>query len=439
MSTLDRMSGILPDTATVNGKGHLAIGACDTVDLASQYGTPLYIFDEDTVRRNCARFVAEFGRRYQETSVIYAAKAYISPALAHILQDEGLGLDVVSGGELSIARSADFPMERVYFHGNNKQQDEIDLAIACGVGRIVVDNIHELGMLDRAAKKAGASKEIMLRLTPGIDAHTHQHIATGILDTKFGFPIASGQAEEAVVAATKASNLKLIGLHAHIGSLIYSAEPYEAAIDVVLRFAASMKKHGLSLKEFSPGGGFAVQYTLDKPAPDISYYAEAIANAVRSKCSEFGLEPPLLIVEPGRAIVARAGVSLCGVGSIKEIPGVRKYVAVDGGMADNIRPALYGSRYEALLANKTSGKPAERTTIAGKFCESGDILARDASLPRVEPGDLVAIPVTGAYCLPMASNYNASLKPAVVMVREGRSRLIRRRERYEDLLQYDGE
>jgi len=424
MSVLERMSGILPDTAAVN-KGHLAIGGCDTVDLAGRYGTPLYIFDELTLRHNCMRFVAEYGRRYQETRVIYAAKAYISPALAHILQDEGLGLDVVSGGELSIAKSAGFPMESVYFHGNNKQQEEIDLAIASGVGRIVVDNTYELGMLDRAAKKAGVTRDIMLRLTPGIDAHTHQHIATGILDTKFGFPIASGQAEEAVAAAMKASNLNLVGLHAHIGSLIYSAEPYEDAIDVVMRFAASMKKHGLALKEFSPGGGFAVQYTIDKPAPDISYYAEAITNEVRSRCIELGLELPLLVVEPGRAIVARAGVSLYSVGSIKEIPGVRKYVAVDGGMADNIRPALYGSRYEALLANKAGEKPAERTTVAGKFCESGDILARDASLPRAGPGDLVAIPVTGAYCLPMASNYNASLKPAVVMVREGKSRLIR--------------
>jgi diaminopimelate decarboxylase len=438
MSVLEKMANILPDTAGVNEKGHLTLGGCDAVKLAAEFGTPLYIFDEATLRRTCADFRKEFGQRYADTLVIYAAKAFINRALAHIFREEGLGLDVVSGGELSIARSADFPMDKVYFHGNNKLREEIELAIGWGIGRIVVDNLYELSLVNEVAKKARVSQDILLRLTPGIDAHTHQYITTGIIDSKFGLPIATGQAEEAVAKAMSASNLSLIGLHVHLGSLIFSVEPYQKAIEIVFQFAAEMRdKHGFTLREFSPGGGFAVQYTQDTPAPDTAYFAQAIADTIKSKSKKLGLKPPRLIVEPGRAIVGRAGVAIYRVGSIKDIPGVRKYVAIDGGMADNIRPALYGSRYEAIVANKADQKRLEKVSIVGKFCESGDVLVKDAAIPRVVPGDIIAIPVSGAYCLSMASNYNASLKPAIVFVKDNRARLIRRRESYDDLMSCD--
>jgi len=438
MSVLERMSTILPYTAEVNEKGHLAIGGCDVTRLAADFGTPLYIFDEATLRRTCAEFRKEFEQRCHDSLVIYAAKAFINRPLARIVKEEGLGLDVVSGGEISIARSAEFPMDKVFFHGNNKLREEIELAFSLGIGRIVVDNLYELSLVNEVARKAGVSQEILLRLTPGIDAHTHQYITTGIIDTKFGLPIATEQAEEALVKAMTASHLKLIGLHVHLGSLIFSIEPYRMAIEIVFQFAAEMKKrHGFTFREFSPGGGFAVQYTQDTPAPNTAYYAQAIADAVHSKSKELGLKPPRLIVEPGRAIVGRAGVAVYRAGAIKDIPGVRKYVAIDGGMADNIRPALYGSKYEALIANKANKSDFERVSIVGKFCESGDVLVRDEDIPRVVPGDIIAIPVSGAYCLSMASNYNASLKPAIVMVRDSKARLIRRRESYDDLMRCD--
>jgi len=438
MSIQEKMANILPHTAGVNKRGHLTIGGCDAAKLAVKFDTPLYIFDEATLRGTCAEFYKEFGRRYADTLVIYAAKAFLNRALARIFKQEGLGLDVVSGGELSIARSADFPMDKVFFHGNNKLREEIELAIGWGVGRIVVDNLRELALVNQIAKKAGITQDILLRLTPGIDAHTHEYITTGVIDSKFGLPIATGQAEEALVEALSASNLRLIGLHVHLGSLIFSAEPYRKAIEIVFGFAADMReRHGFNLCEFSPGGGFAVQYTQDTPAPDIAHFAQAICGTIRSKSKEFGLKPPRLIVEPGRAIVGRAGVAIYRVGAIKDIPGVRKYIAVDGGMADNIRPALYGSRYEAIVANKVNQKLLERVNIVGKFCESGDVLVKDAEIPRVVPGDIIAIPVSGAYCLSIASNYNASLKPAIVLVKEGKARLIRRRETYDDLMRFD--
>ena len=438
MSALDSLTGILPDTADVNGKGHLTIGGCDVVELAAEFGTPLYVFDEATLRRACAEYRNEFSLVYPNSLVIYAAKAFLNRALAKVINEEGLGLDVVSGGELSIARSVDFPMEKVYLHGNNKLQDEVELAVSCGIGRIVIDNIQEISAINDAARNAGITQDVLLRITPGIDAHTHRHVATGIVDSKFGLPVASGQAKEAAVTAMSASNLSLIGLHVHLGSLIFSAEPYREAIKVVFRFAAGLREgHGIEMQEFSPGGGFAIQYTRDAPAPDAAHFANAIAEAVQSRSTELGIQPPRLILEPGRAIVGRSGVAVYRTGAIKDIPSVRRYISVDGGMADNIRPALYGSRYEALIANKATVDATERVSIAGKYCESGDILASDVQLPRVDAGDIVVIPVAGAYSLPLASNYNASLKPAIVMVKDGKARIIRRRESYDDLLQHD--
>jgi diaminopimelate decarboxylase len=427
---------LFPPTAEVSDRGHLIIGGCDTVELAAELGTPLYLFDESSLRSKCAEFKAEFGQRYHDTAVIYAGKAFLNRALAMIIREEGLGLDVVSAGELSVARSVGFPMDMVYFHGNNKSAEEIRLALEWHTGRMVVDNLHELKLLSEIARETGDRPDILLRISPGIDPHTHSYIATGTIDSKFGFPLSSSQ--EAVASACSALNLNLIGLHFHIGSLIFETEPYEQAIEVVLNFAAEMKqRHGFELRELNIGGGFAVQYTLDCPAPPTSAYAEAIATNITDKCRELKLAPPHLVVEPGRAIVGRAGVALYKAGAIKDIPGIRRYVSVDGGMADNIRPALYGASYEAVIANKMKARDMEKVTIAGRFCESGDILIKDIELPPASAGDIIAIPDCGAYCLPLASNYNLSLKPAIVLVREGKARLIRRRETFDDLARCD--
>ena len=427
---------LFPLTAEVNGNGHLVIGGCDTVALAEEFDTPLYVFDEQTLRQKCAEFRNEFGRRYPDTAVVYAGKAFINRALAVLLKEEGLGLDVVSGGELSIARSVDFPMENIYFHGNNKSAGELDMALEAGVGRIVIDNFQELEMLAGIAGQRGVVADVLLRLTPGVDPHTHKHISTGIVDSKFGIPLAS--ADEAVSRAMSTSGLNLVGLQFHLGSQIFEIEPYREAISVIIDLAAEMKtRHGFELKELDVGGGFAVQYTADAPAPPVADYAEVITAAITERCRQQDLELPKLIVEPGRSIVGRAGVALYRAGVVKEVPGIRCYVSVDGGMADNIRPALYEARYEAVVANRLNDKEKRKVTIAGKFCESGDILIKDIDLPEVATGDILAVPDCGAYCLAMGSNYNASLKPAIVMVSGGRARLIRRRETYEDLLRND--
>ncbi len=426
---------LFPQTTHVAGN-HLVIGGCDAVALADEFGTPLYVFDEATLRGKCAEYREEFGQRYPDTLVIYACKAFINLALAQVFKEEGLGLDVVSGGEIAIAHSAGFPLESVYFHGNNKSRQELELAIRWGVGHIVVDNSYELSLVDDVAKEAGISQQGLLRLSPGVDPHTHAYTTTGVIDSKFGFPIA--QAEEALAKAMSSSFFELTGLHFHIGSQIFELSPFKQAIGIVLDFAAEMaSKYGFKLNELSPGGGLAIAYSDDSPAPTISEFADAIASTLLEKSKALDLEPPRLVVEPGRSIAGPAGVALYTVGAIKEIPGLRKYVSVDGGIADNIRPALYGARYEAVVANKVENEILERVTIAGKFCQSGDILIKDIDLPKLEPSDIIAVPGSGAYCLSMASNYNASLKPAIVLVKDGRARLIRRRQSYDDLMSHD--
>ena len=428
---MSRLS-LFPLTAEVSQQGHLIIGGCDTVELTTEFGTPLYLFDEFSLRSKCSEFKAEFSRYYGDVAIIYACKAFINGALALIFVEEGLGLDVVSAGELGIAQSVGFPLTQVYFHGSNKSAEEIKLGLDWHVGRIVVDNLDELTMLNEIAVGEGYMADILLRLSPGVEPHTHKYITTGVVDSKFGFPLFSG--EEALAQALAAPNLNPVGWHFHLGSLIYKLEPYQEAIELILNFTAEMKqKYNFELKELNVGGGFAIQYSLDSPAPPISNYAEVIAANVVSKCQELKLALPRLIVEPGRALVGQAGVALYKVGVVKEIPGVRCYISVDGGMADNIRPALYGSKYDAVVANKMLEKETGRVTIAGKFCESGDILVKDIAMPLVSAGDIIAIPGCGAYCLPMASNYNASLKPAIVLVKEGKARLIRRRETLADL------
>jgi diaminopimelate decarboxylase len=429
---------LFPLTAEVSKQGHLCIGGCDVIDLANEFGTPLYLFDESTLRQKCREFKDEFCKSYSDTAVIYASKAFLNRALALIFKEEGLGLDVVSGGEISIAHSVDFPLDKVYFHGNNKTPEELNLALDWGVGRVVVDNFYELELLNKLAGERGISQNILLRLTPGVDPHTHQYTTTGTIESKFGFPLATGQAAEAVNQALSASDLKLLGFHFHLGSPVSEIQPYELAIELVLGFAQEMgRKFGFNLSEFDIGGGFAVPYTLDSKLPTVADYARALTGKVNGLIAGLGLNRPRLIIEPGRAIVGQAGVALYKVGAIKEISGIKKYVCVDGGISDNIRPALYGAKYEALVANKALKADKEVVTIAGKLCQSGDILVKDTNLASAHAGDIIAIPVCGAYCIPMSSNYNAMPKPAIVMVKEGRARLIRRRETYQDLMSLD--
>ncbi len=434
---LQAQSKVFPDTTQVNAQGHLAIGGCDALELADRFGTPLYVFDEETLRNRCREFIREFRSRHPETSVIYACKAFINPVLAGIFMEEGLGLDVVSGGEVAVARAVEFPPQAVYFHGNNKGPEELREALDWGIGRVVVDSFHELELLDRLARELGVVQQILVRVSPGVDPHTHAHLTTGILDSKFGFPIETGQAEEAIRMALGSAGLKLVGLHFHLGSSLFELDPYRVAMERVLTFASGFRKDGFALQEIGSGGGFAIAYTRDEEPPPVGEYAQVIISAMAATCETLGMETPRLVVEPGRSIVGPAGVALYRVGAVKDIPGVRKYVSVDGGMGDNIRPALYEAAYEAVVAGKMDQEPIERVTVAGKFCESGDMLVRDITLPKIEAEDVIAIPAAGAYCLAMASPYNLIPRPAIALVKDGQARLIRRRESYQDMMQYD--
>ena len=428
---------MFPDTTQIDSNGILNIGGCNTLDLANEYGTPLYVFDEDTIRNRCRSFVQEFQKRVPETQVVYASKAYINPVLVKILSEEGLGLDVVSGGELAVAIAGGQSTTHVYFHGNNKTPQELREAVQQGIGRVVVDSFHELQLLDEISGELGKKQEILVRVSPGIDPHTHAYTTTGIIDSKFGFSIQTGHAAIAVRDALQAPNLNLKGLHFHLGSPIFELEPYQAAIDLVLRFAAEFREEGWTIQEFSPGGGFAIAYTRDNRPPEVSDYAEAITSTLKSTSTELNLPLPRLIIEPGRSIIGPSGVALYQIDTIKEIPGIRKYVSVDGGMGDNIRPALYQASYEVCSAGKMNLEADDLVTIAGKYCESGDILASDVLLPSVTSGDVLAIPASGAYCPSMASNYNLNPRPPIVLVKDGIRRLIRRRETYQDMMLCD--
>ena len=426
---------LFPQTADINQRGHIAVGGCDLPELVAKFGSPLYVFDEATIRQMCRAFIEGFRSEYPKTHIAYSAKAFANPVLAAILAEEGVGMDIVSGGELAVARAAGFPASELNFHGNNKSREELEEAVDYGIARITVDSFPEIDLLNDVAAERGIRQRVLLRVSPSVDADTHRLTTTGILDTKFGFSIETGDAELAVGKALLASNLDVSGIHFHLGSPLYELAPYTEAIPYVMAFCARMRDNqGLALREFSPGGGFAVAYTPERLPPSVADYASAIAEGVRAGCDAHGFDEPELIVEPGRAIVARAGVAVYTVGAIKEIPGVRTYVSVDGGMGDNIRPALYGAEYAAFSVNRPLEQPAGTYRIAGKYCESGDILVQEARLPAPMPGDLIALPASGAYCIPMASNYNMSLRPAVVLVKDGNARLIRRRETYDDIL-----
>ena len=429
---------VFPLTAEVDNSGHLYVGGCDCIELVKEFGTPLYIFDEFTLRSKCREFLSEFVSRYPNTLVAYASKSFLNRAIAGIINEEGLGLDVVSGGELSIAGSVYFPPERVFFHGNNKTPDELSLALEWKTGRVVVDSFHEMELLGTLAQKKGIKQKILLRITPGIDAHTHKKTTTGILDSKFGFPMATGQAAEAIKKALSNPGLELMGIHFHLGSPLTETSPYELAIEATLNFVKDIQKASdFYLHEFSTGGGFAVQYTVDSPTLSVAAYAEAITGKLKDVLRNLDIDEPRLIIEPGRAISGQAGIALYTVGAIKEIPGVRTYVCVDGGMGDNIRPAFYESKYEAIVANRIGEKETFEVTVAGKYCESGDILARDITIAPVIAGDIIAMPVCGAYSIPMSSNYNMVPRPAIILVNDKKARMIRKRESYDDLMRLD--
>jgi diaminopimelate decarboxylase len=405
------------------------------VDLATKYGTPLYVFDEASIRGAAREFRDAFAAAYPKSRVVYAGKAFLSTTLVGMLHEEGIGLDVVSGGELYIGLRGGMPPEQISLHGNNKSPKELREALAAGCGKIVVDNDYEISLLEDITANLTEPVKVMIRLNPGVDVHTHRKISTGVADSKFGFPIGDGQAEAAVARLMAAPGLHLTGLHAHVGSQLFDSDANTTAIDELLAFARDMgNRHGFVLEHLSPGGGFGIAYTDDDTPLPTSIWAERLAAAVMSGCERYGLELPVVTIEPGRAIAGPAAVALYTVGATKALAGIRTYVSVDGGMADNIRPALYEARYTAALANRADVRDTQPVTIAGKFCESGDLLIEGVELPNLEPGDLLAIPAAGAYTLSMASNYNAAPRPAVVLAGDGIARVIRRRETYHDLV-----
>lgn len=421
---------LFPVTYSVNARGRMEIGGCDLVELAESHGTPLYVYDEETVRSRAREFRTAMG---DAGRVLYSAKAFYSPAFLRVIEEEGLGLDVVSAGELHVALAAGYPGERIFFLGNNKSADELDYAYRSGC-TIVIDGAYEFELLRRVVP-VGRRVRAEVRISPGVKPDTHDFISTGQLDSKFGFSIENGQARAAVEQALSHPAIELVGLHSHIGSQIFDLRGHVAAMEVMLGLLAELRRD----LDFAPlslgaGGGLGIAYTRHDDPPTPREFVATVLGALRAGAARRELPVPELVIEPGRSLAGPAGVTLYTVGSIKEIPGVRRYVAVDGGMGDNIRPKLYGARYEAFLADRPEAPATETVTIAGKYCESTDILISDIELPPVASGDVLCIPATGAYCLAMSSNYNGMPRPEVVMVGDGKARVIRRRETLADLL-----
>ncbi len=424
---------------SVNGEGHLEISGCDTVELAQQYGTPLYVMSEDEIRSVCRRYVASFEKNYGGNGrPIYASKAFSCKEIYRIVLSEGLDVEVVSGGELYTALQAGVPGAQIHFQGNNKSTGELTMALENGVGNIVVDNLFELKKLNFLAGERNMVAPISFRIKPGIDAHTHDFIRTGQVDSKFGLDLENGEALEALRRAKGMEHVSVKGLHCHIGSQILEKEPFVHAAEVMLQlFAKARDELGISFEHLNLGGGFGIRYTERDEAIPYEEYMEDVSAMVHSQCQKLGLSLPRIYIEPGRSIVGEAGITLYTVGCIKEIPGVRTYVAIDGGMFENPRYALYQSDYTCLVANKASQPADFVATIAGKCCESGDLIQEHTSIQRPEEGDVLAVLSTGAYNYSMASNYNRNLKPAIVMVSQGKSRIVVKGETYEDLVRND--
>lgn len=413
----------------------LFLGGVSSVDLAREYGTPLYVIDEAFARDKCKRYFKAFKVSEKGNRVAYAGKAFLTLAMCKLIEEEGLSLDVVSGGELYTAIKSKFPLDRVYFHGNNKTLEEIDMGIKNGVGKFVVDNFFEIERINEIAKVYNKVQKILLRITPGIEAHTHDYIKTGQIDSKFGFSILNNDTLEAVKKAIELPNVDLIGLHCHIGSQIFDIEPYEDAVKIMLTLISNIKEQlSYEIKELDLGGGFGIHYREGDKPRSIEEFCSRILEAAERISKKLQINMPSLTIEPGRSIIGKAGTTLYTIGSIKEIEDVRKYVAVDGGMTDNIRPALYKAEYECILANRVNDITRETVTISGKCCESGDILLNDVNIPKAKSGDILAVLSTGAYGYSMSSNYNKIPKAAVVFVKEGKTKLICRRQTYEEVI-----
>ena len=422
-----------------NEKGHLTIGGADAVELAKKFGTPAYILDENVIRENCRTYLRAARENFGEDALpLYASKALCFTGIYKIAAEEGMGVDCVSSGEIFTAARAGFPTEKIYFHGNNKTEADIRFALDNKVGTFVVDNEDELYALSAEAKARGIVQRILLRITPGIDPHTHRAVVTGNVDSKFGSAIVTGQAMDIVKKALAADNIDLAGLHCHIGSQIFDTDPFSDAASIMVRFIADIKKEcGYTVRELNLGGGLGVKYTEHDRDVDYADAIKQIAAVVTGFCRENGVELPKIILEPGRSLVAAAGATLYTVGSVKTIPNFRTYISVDGGMPDNPRYALYQSQYTALIANRATAPRDMTATLAGRCCESGDLLGENMEIQSAKRGDILAVLVTGAYNHSMASNYNRLPRPPIVMVKDGAARLAVKRETFEDLCRND--
>jgi diaminopimelate decarboxylase len=431
---------MLLGTQRVNERGHLEIGGCDVTDLARRFGTPLYVMDEAAIRDNCRRYVEAFGARYPDVKIAYASKAFLCTAMARIVDEEGLGLDVATGGELFVALNAGFPAARIVFHGNNKSDAELRSALEAGVGRIAVDSFDELDRIERLVASGCPAPRLHVRVTPGVEAHTHEFIETGTDDSKFGFSLATGDALAAVRRVVASGASHFAGIHCHIGSQVLRLDSFGRAVEKMVGLVRAIEEAtGALVEELNVGGGLGVRYLPDDRPPSIAEYHRTLEDAFTKALADAGARSqPTLMVEPGRSIAATAALTLYRVGTVKTIDGVGTYVAVDGGMSDNLRPVTYGARYEAFLPARVRDERPAVVTVAGKHCEQGDLLVRDAAVPAdVAVGELLAVPVTGAYGYAMASNYNKVTRPAVVFVADGRARVVVRRERPEDLVRLD--
>lgn len=425
-------------TQTINDQGHLTIGGTDTVDLAKEYGTPLFVYDIQLFRNRAKAFQKTFEEAGIGYQVAYASKAFSSIAIYQVAAEEKLSLDVVSAGELYTAVKAGFPKEKIHFHGNNKSEEELKMAFEEEIGCIVVDNFHEIGQLKKLSEQLKRPMNILLRVTPGIEAHTHDYITTGQEDSKFGFDLNNGQADEAFAQTYQHEFLKVMGLHCHIGSQIFDTAAFRLAAEKLVKKMADWKKElGYTCPVLNLGGGFGIRYTAEDEPLEPSVYVKEMIETVKEMSSEAAFPLPEIWIEPGRSLIGDAGTTLYTIGSMKEVPGTRKYIAVDGGMSDNIRPALYGAKYSSLLANKADAVLTEQYTVAGKCCESGDKLIEQADLPKAEAGDILSVFCTGAYGYSMASNYNRIARPAVVFAENGEHQLVVKRETNDDLIKQD--
>lgn len=421
-----------------NDGGMLTIGGVRVDELVKEYSTPLYVLDEDTIRTNIRNFKKSLDDNYEKGMVLYASKALNCLELCRIANEEGIGLDCVSAGEIYTALTAGFPAQRIYFHGNNKTEEELVYAIDNNIGVIIVDNYFELDSINKIAKQKSKKVNVMFRIKPGIDAHTHDFIRTGQIDSKFGFALENGEAYNAVKSTLDKDNLKLVGLHCHIGSQIFDDKPFMEAARVMMKFYKQIKdEFSLELDQLNLGGGFAIKYLESDEHIGYDTYMKEVATIINDYCKKNALKVPMILIEPGRSVVGAAGITLYKCGSIKEIKHIRNYVAIDGGMGDNPRYALYESDYEVLIANKLNEKADYKATVAGKCCESGDLIQENVVMPKPEKGDIIAVLSTGAYNYSMASNYNRIPRPAMVMVKDKKSRVIIKRETFEDLVRND--